>query len=142
MVAVLASVNHLGNVSGTLDQFGDKIRELGGHFDGEGSAAGAGGGAGGEREEHGYGDAGDSLLADLGRACRLTLSNPSRNRNRAWFQRLKLKCDWRSFKLCFQFQLAPLHLGGGKPNVVTGIAAGGGELATAGWCRLTLSNSC
>jgi len=26
-------------------------------------------------------------------------------------KRLKLKCDGTAFKLCFQFQLAPLHLG-------------------------------
>jgi hypothetical protein len=31
----------------------------------------------------------------------------------AWIQRLKLEARLRSFKFCFQFQLAPLNRGGG-----------------------------
>ena len=48
---------------------------------------------------------------DAGKAgrCRLT---PDRPRvDRAWCQRLKLNCDGSAFKLCFQFQVAPLQRG-------------------------------
>lgn len=72
-LAVLASVNHLGNVAGTLDQFGDKIRELGDKFDiegGSGTAGGAGGGRGGYGDDDDGGAGGDgrgegSALGDL-----------------------------------------------------------------------------
>ena len=92
-LAVLASVNHLGNVAGTLDSFGDKIRELGDKFEssssisgggGDDDGGGGGGGVGGGGRGHGDGRGEGSALGDLG---------------------------------------------GGHVNVVTGIAAGGGELA-------------
>jgi hypothetical protein len=79
-LAVLASVNHLGNVAGTLDTFGDKIRELGDKFDAETG----GGGSGGYGGDGGNGRGEGSALGDLA---------------------------------------------GGHVNMVTGIAAGGGELA-------------
>jgi hypothetical protein len=41
--------------------------------------------------------------------CRLTASKP--RVDTAWCQRLKLKYGDTGFKLCFQFQLAPLHRG-------------------------------
>jgi hypothetical protein len=55
-LAVLASVNHLGNVAGTLDQFGNKIRELGDKFDSSDGGGDGDGGGGGRGEGSALGD--------------------------------------------------------------------------------------
>ena len=87
-LAVLASVNHLGNVAGTLDTFGEKIRTLGSSFEPQDGQHGSG-----------YEGAGSSGVPSEG---------PSGGSG-----------EGSSFGL----------LGPGQKNVVTGIAAGGGELA-------------